>query len=431
MRISTLLGSVSALLVTAVASGAFAQYPQPAPQGYGQPQQGYGQPQQGYGQPQQGYGQPQQGYGQPQQGYGQPQQGYGQQPFNGYGYVAPTGPQKSTSLEIATLYATATAWGIGTGIWIDAEAGTKDPGISLIAPVILGALAPAGVFFADRPAMREGLPSAIAVGLMVGAGEGLGIAGYQAVTSTDGSCGFTGNTDIKSGNIAACTASTSWGFKGLARAEFIGSTLGGVGGFAYGYFLRPSPKNNVLIGSAAVWGTVIGSEFGWGASKLSESFQVPGVNGGAPPFGDQVFTRKTTWSQTNDSMALGGLIGFNVAFVGAAGLSLAWKPSWQQLEWMWGGFAIGEAASLLVYPFYAAGDSDPRRGLIFQGVLGTIGMVAGAFIGRPDTPGSIAREQKREHEEEDRAKHGRYARIVGGGIAPVPGGMSASVSGIW
>jgi hypothetical protein len=416
MRISTLLGSVSALLVTAAASSAFAQYP-PQPQ-YGQPQPQYGQPQ--YGQPQ--YGQPQPQYGQPQ--YGQPQPYGQQQPFNGYGYVAPTGPQKSTSLEIATLYATATAWGVGTGIWIDAEAGTHDPGISLIAPVILGAAAPAAVFFADRPAMREGLPSAIAMGLLVGAGEGLGIAGYQAVTSTDGHCSIVSGANPQGGHFAQCTEGTSWGFKGLARAEFIGSTIGGLGGFAYGYFLHPSPKNNVLIGSAAIWGTVIGSEFGWGGATLHQSFTTN-------VFPGQVFSRKTTWSETNDSAALGGLIGFNVAFVGAAGLSLAWRPSWQQLEWMWGGFAIGEAASLLVYPFYAAGDSDPRRGLIFQGVAGTIGMVAGAFIGRPDTPGSIAREQKREHEEEDRQKHGRFARIVGGGLAPMPGGMSASVSGIW
>ncbi len=405
MRISTLLGSISALLVTAAASGSFAQYP-PQPQ-YGQPQPQYGQPQ---------YGQPQ--YGQPQQGYGQ------QQPYNGYGYVAPTGPKKSTALEIATLYATATVWGIGTGIWIDAEVGTHDPGISLIAPVILGAAAPAAVFFADRPPMREGLPSAIALGLMVGAGEGLGIAGYQAVTSTDDHCEFVAKPSFGTGKITNCTVGTSWGFKGLARAEFIGSTLGGLGGFAYGYFLRPSPKNNVLIGSAAVWGTIIGSEFGWGGSKLKEEFQVPA-------FGSKVFTRKTTWAQTNDYAALGGLIGFNAAFLGAAGLSLAWRPSWQQLEWMWGGFAIGEVASLLVYPFYAAGDSDPRRGLIFQGVAGTIGLVAGAFIGRPDTPGSIAREQKREHEEEDRQRHGRYARIIGGGLMPVPGGAGVSVSGIW
>ena len=413
MRLSTLLGSISALLVTAVTSGALAQYPQ---------QQGYGQPQQGYGQPQQGYGQPQQGYGQPQQGYGQPQYGQ-QQPYNGYGYVPSSGPQKSTSLEIATLYATATAWGIGTGIWIDAEAGTTNPGLSLIAPTLLGAAAPVAVFFADRPAMRAGLPSAIAAGLLIGAGEGLGIAGYQSVTSTNTRCEVTTTGGVTA--VTSCTPSSSWGFKGLARAEFIGSTIGGLGGFAYGYFLRPSPKNNVLIASSAVWGTVIGSEFGWGAATLKKTFV---TDLGGQTF---TFTRRTSWSETNDGAALGGLIGFNAAVVGAAGLSLAWRPSWQQLEWMWGGFAIGEAASLLVYPFYAASDSDPRTGLIYQGVLGTIGLVAGAFIGRPDTAGSLAREEKREHEEEDRQRHGRFARIVGGGLMPVPGGAGASVSGIW
>lgn len=418
MRLSSLLGSISALLVTAVTSGALAQYPQQP--GYGQPQPGYGQPQPGYGQPQQGYGQPQQGYGQPQQGYGQ------QQPYNGYGYVAPSGgSQKSTSLEIATLYATATAWGIGTGIWIDAEAGTTNPGIALIAPTLLGAAAPVAVFFADRPAMRAGLPSAIAAGLLIGAGEGLGIAGYQAVTSTDARCEFSASGGVT--NAATCAPSSSWGFKGLARAEFIGSTIGGLGGFAYGYFLRPSPKNNVLIASSAVWGTIIGSEFGWGASKLTETYQLPTGS----PFGNQVFSRKTTWSETNDSAALGGLIGFNAFVVGAAGLSLAWRPSWHQLQWMWGGFAIGQAASLLVYPFYAASDSDPRTGLIYQGVLGTIGLVAGAFIGRPDTPGSLAREERQEHEEQDRQRHGRFARIIGGGLMPVPGGAGASVTGIW
>lgn len=417
MRTSRLLGSISALFVTAVTSGAFAQYPQQP--GYGQPQQGYGQPQQGYGQPQQGYGQP--AYGQ--QGYGQ------QQPYNGYGYVAPSGPKKSTSLEIATLYATATAWGVGTGIWIDALAGTKDPGIALIAPVILGAAAPVGVFFADRPAMREGLPSAIAAGLLIGAGEGLGIAGYQAVTSTDARCDARTISAIGATTVS-CTPSSSWGFKGLATAEFIGSTVGGLGGFAYGYFLRPSPKNNVLIGSAAIWGTVIGSEFGWGGSKLKQEFTVP-VNPNDSSSRTVNFSRKSTWAETNDYAALGGLIGFNALVVGAAGLSIAWRPSWQQLEWMWGGFAIGEAASLLVYPFYAATDADPRRGLIFQGVAGTIGMVAGAFIGRPDTPGSLAREEKREREEEDRQRHGRFARVVGGGLMPVPGGMGANVMGIW
>jgi hypothetical protein len=430
MRPSTLLGTTTALLLLAASSTALAQWqlppipgltpPQPAPvqpaPGQYAPQPGYGQP--AYGQP--AYGQP--AYGQP--AYGQP--GYGQPAYGqpGYGYVPPSAPQQSTGLEIATLYVTAAAWGVGTGIWIDAEAGTHDPGISLIAPLLLGAAAPAAVFFADRTPMREGLPSAIALGLMLGAGEGLGIAGYQSVTSTDAALTF--NSDGKT--INGATDSTSWGFKGLARAEVIGSTVGGLGGFAYGYFARPSPKSNVLIGSAAIWGTVIGSEFGWGASRTRVGYDVPV---GATLSQTETFSRKTNWSETNDWVALGGLIGFNALAVGAGGLSIAWRPSWQQLGWMWGGFAIGEAASLLVFPFYAASDADPRRGLIFSGVAGSVGMIAGAFIGRPDTPGALASNDKHERDEANRKKHGRFAKVLGGGLMPVQGGVGANVMGVW
>src|SRR5438094_1556004 len=98
--------------------------------GYGAPPgTGYGAPPgTGYGQP--GYGQP--GYGQP--GYGQPYQSY--QP--------PTRPV-SSPLEIGLLYVAAASWGVGTGIWIDAEvAGDKniDPAVAFIAPAILGVAAP-------------------------------------------------------------------------------------------------------------------------------------------------------------------------------------------------------------------------------------------------------------------------------------------------
>src|SRR5262249_22661781 len=237
----------------------------PAQPGFGQPppaQPGFGQPpppaQPGYGQP--GYGQP--GYGQP--GYGQP--GYGQ-PYNGYGYVPPSGPKKSTPLEIATLYTTATAWGIGTGIWIDALAGTKDPGLSVIAPIIFGVAAPTAVFFADRPPMRERLPSAIAVGLLVGAGEGLGIAGYQIVTAKPGV--FNGFSVLNGKPVGApsYTPSETWGFKGLTTSVWLGSTLGGIGGWAYGYFLKPSPPANLPIASRGPLGSLIGPRFGRGRGR--------------------------------------------------------------------------------------------------------------------------------------------------------------------
>src|SRR4029077_9360475 len=87
-------------------------------------------------------------------------------------------PNVRTGLEIGYLYGAAIAYGVGAGVWIDAEAGQKDPGIALLGPAPLGAAVPMGVFLADRRPMREGLPSAIASGLVIGAGEGLVVAAY-------------------------------------------------------------------------------------------------------------------------------------------------------------------------------------------------------------------------------------------------------------
>jgi hypothetical protein len=385
MRGSFLLGLGCACVALGLASSAEAQYPPPAPgygaPGYGAPPPGYGAP--GYGAPPPGYGAPgygAPGYGAPPPGYGAPgygAPGYGTPGYGAPGYGAP-GPKKSTSLEVGFLYVTAAAWGVGTGIWLDAEFGIEDPGLRFILPGVLGVAAPVGVYGLDRALhkMPEGMPSAIATGMMVGAGEGLGIASYQWVHSDE---------------------PNEWGFRGLARAEVLGSTLGGLGGYAFYYLARPVPKDNVLVASSIFWGSIIGSEFGAGAS-----------NG--------------AWSQTNDSMSLGGLVGFNVALAGAGALATVWTPSWNQLGWMWGGLGLGTALSLPVYIFYAGSDHDARRGLIFQGVAGTLGLAAGALIGTPDKPGAMV-------ENDD---HPKFARLLGGGLFPVPGGAGVQAFGqLW
>ena len=398
------LGLLTGLAITAVPASVLAQWPQPQPQpqpqpygqpppgayppgaypqqpapGYGQPQPGYGQPQPGYGQPQPGYGQPQPGYGQP--GYGQPGYGYGQPGYGQPGYYQPppSGPKKSTNLEIGMLYVTAGAYGIGTGIWLDSLFEIEDPGLGLILPAILGVAGPVVVFIADHPRMREGLPSAIATGMIVGAGEGLGIATTQYVNADE---------------------EDEWSFKGLATSEFIGSTVGGIGGFAFYWLLKPHPKNNILVGSSIFWGSIIGTEFGIGASEADSD-----------------------WEVTDDDASVGGLIGFNVALAAAVGVSAFWTPSWNQIGWMWGGLAIGTVISLPVYAFYAAADEyDPRRGLIFQGVAGTLGLAAGALIGEPDKKGAIVKDER----------HPEFARVLGGGVTPTKNGVSATVYGtLW
>jgi len=121
---------------------------------------------------------------------------------------------------------------------------------------------------------------------------------------------------------------------------------------------------------------------------------------------------------------VGGLIGFNVALGGAVALSTVWVPSWNQIGWMWGGLALGTAASLPVYIFYAGSDHDARGGLIFQGVAGLLGVAGGALIGKPDSPGALV-----ENEEPDRP---RFARVLGGGLSPLRNGVGAHVYGeLW
>src|SRR5206468_1221373 len=114
------------------------------------------------------------------------------------------------------------------------------------------------------------------------------------------------------------------------------------------------------------------------------------------------------FGHANDTMSVAGLVGFNVFAAGSVLLSPFWTPSWDQLAWMWGGLALGEAISLPVYIFYAGSKYDPRRGLIFQAVAGTLGIGAGALWGYPDKAGAVVKNEL----------HPRFARLLGGSLMP-------------
>jgi len=176
---------------------------------------------------------------------------------------------------------------------------------------------------------------AISAGLMLGAGEGLGIWGTQRVSAR---------------------AENAWGFRGLSRAAAIGSTIGGVGGYLAGEFMEPPPTTSVLALSGAVWGTAIGSMFGYGSTNDS-------------------------WGKSNDRTAIAGLIGYNVGMVAAGGLGALMVPTETQIAWMWSGAGIGAAVSLPVFLLYA-GDGGPpaRRGFIFMGTATTLGLIAGGVF---------------------------------------------------
>jgi len=289
--------------------------------------------------------------------------------------------QAASDLELGTLYAMSAGYGVGTGIWIDAELQIDDPGLKFLAPAILGVGAPVGVFMLNRPRMPRGMPAAIAAGMAVGAGEGAGIASYQFVHAG---------------------AQDAWGFRGFARSVFIGSTGGAVLGYVSAVAMEPSPKTSLLLGSSVAWGTLIGSMFGYGGSAAGSDF------------GD-----------ANDSASLGGLIGYNVGLVGAAAISMVWVPTYESLQWMWIGFGAGAAVSLPVFLLYAGGDHDARRGLIFMGTAATLGLAAGAVFtmdsrefGQSSGSGLFG------------ADRHAPVQITGAGIMPVPGGVGFQVSGL-
>ncbi|HMI83301.1 MAG TPA: hypothetical protein VK550_04360 [Polyangiaceae bacterium] len=297
-------------------------------------------------------------------------------------YLAPSrSTEPASSLEIGTLYGFSAGYGVGTGIWLDAELDIEDPGTRFLPPVILGLAAPVGVFFLDRPRMPRGMPAAISMGMAIGAGEGVGIASYQFVIAKEGD---------------------GWGFRGFSRAVFIGSTAGTALGTVAAFTMEPSPKTSLLLGSGVGWGMLIGSAFGYGSSQAHSAF------------GD-----------ANDTAALGGLIGYNAGLAGAAVLSTVWVPSYTSLAWMWMGFGGGVAISLPVYLFYMGGDHDPRRGLIFQGTAATLGLIAGAVftmdsrdVAATSSPSGIAAERP------------PTLQVTGGGLMPVPGGVGFTVSGL-
>jgi hypothetical protein len=251
-----------------------------------------------------------------------------------------------SSPEMSMLYLTAAAYGVGMGVELSAELRITDPGLFLIAPALLGVAAPGGAWALDQPRMHKGVPAAISTGILIGAGEGLGIAGTQMVTAR---------------------SADAWGFRGLSRATAIGATAGAIGGYFGGTWLEPPPNTSLAVLSGIIWGTAIGSMFAYGASPGSYNY-----------------------GRANDWAAVGGLIGYNAGALAAAGLGTATLLSDRQLGWMWAGAGIGAAVSLPVFLFYA-GDGGPpaRRGLVFTGTATTLGLVAGALFAAGDS--SVAR----------------------------------------
>ncbi len=292
-------------------------------------------------------------------------------PTSNQGFSSRSRGRSASSFEVGTLYAASVVYGIGIGVWLDAELELDDPGILLIPPTLFGVAAPVGAYFLNRPRLPRGVPGATAAGLVIGAGEGLGIASVQMVTAAD-----------------------PWGFTGLSRAMTLGSTIGGIAGYTVGVLQEPSPNISAFATSGVVWGSLIGSAVGLGASEAGVGF-----------------------GRANDGMGRGGLIGFNVGLVATMGLSTAFVPTLDQLSWMWLGGGIGALVSLPVYLFYVGEGGPPaKRGLLFTATATTLGIVAGGVFG-PEFGGIGL------------GGGSRWARIDHVSPLPVRGGVGLQVGG--
>lgn len=236
---------------------------------------------------------------------------------------------------MTALYVTSALWGIGSGIWLDSLFKLSDPGVAIILPIGLGAAAPIGAFFWDDQAgpLHRGVPSSVAGGLVLGALEGISIAGVQWQYNRE--------------------KNKDWGFSTQTSVTWIGATAGGVGGWAFGELVRPDPRGVGFIVSGSGWGAGSGIMLGIAVSGKD-------------------------WK---DGAAVAGLIGYNAGIVGAGAISLAHTPSWESQKYMWMGYGLGALAGCLVFPLYLfAPSSDPKHGFIGPALGGLVGVgIAGAL----------------------------------------------------
>ena len=341
------------------------QQPYPPPQQYPQqpyPPQQY--PQQQY--PQQGYPPPQQGY--PPQGYYPPQQGY---PPPVQPSVPAVSPTTRGAGEMVFLYGASIGYGVGTGIWIDGLGKVSDPGLAFIAPLLLGAAAPVGVYFwDDYSPLHRGVPASIATGISLGTAEGIGISGVQWQHTGNG-------------------GPDTWSFQTQSTMTWVMASGGAVGGWAFGEWLRPDPRSLGFIASGAGWGALSGTLLGLGVS------------------GDRA----------GDAASVIGLVGYNAGILAAGALSINYVPSWKTQKYMWYGFLGGTAAASVVYVFYLFSDSDPKHGLVANAIGGLAGLgLAGALTASM--------------KDDDDAKTGAWNPPFQLGFAPLPhGGASMSAHG--
>ena len=141
---------------------------------------------------------------------------------------------------------TASAWAFG----LSASSVSTIRGLFLIPPAILGIAAPVGVYFLDDPSMDGGMPAAMAAGAAIGAGEGIGIASYQFVSTEE---------------------EDAWGSAG-SRARPRSARRRRRRRLRLRLLPGAPARSSLFVSSGVLFGTAIGSMFGYGASEAGVGY---------------------------------------------------------------------------------------------------------------------------------------------------------------
>lgn len=273
--------------------------------------------------------------------------------------------------EISVLYLNAVVYGIGSGLWVDAQT-EPDTAAGAILPVLgLAGAAAGGVVLVDRHPLRYGVPQSIVSGMYLGFEEGLVWTLW---------------------NQAKAHYYDEWSGGTLASVIWLSATAGLATGGIVGTVGGTTPGRASFVGSAGLWG---GAVAGLGLGALT-------------PDDDRL----------DDRALLAAGLGLNAAAIGGAFAAGPVSPSIARVRFL----DLGGISGAMVFGglYVAAKDTkaDPRTllGVTALGIASGLGVAWWATDGMPKDLGAT------------RAASASISRFS---VLPVTGGAELGMAGTW
>ncbi len=156
-----------------------------------------------------------------------------------------SGNNQRSSGEIASLYTTAVAYGLGSGIALAVVADSSSESGVILPSLVLGGAAAGAVYALDRSvSLKSGVPASISNGLTIGLTHGLAWTLW---------------------NQASVDYEDEWSSEAVALVIWGSATVGAVVGGIVGAKRGTSPGRASMLGSTSLW---VGATMGMVASAL-------------------------------------------------------------------------------------------------------------------------------------------------------------------